>query len=655
MKKRLIDRFSGMFRRDGAAPVSDMLGAFHEEHPAFPLELAFEIACCASTCGLKKIPSYADLRETRPLLEQEMGGERAANLVRMASSIGISEAECRNCANAISERPIEERRAFACALLTLAPLNRPLDDEFISEFKKICAATNLSEDEISSVIEDHMKYREGREKLLNSSAGLAVALIVILIFILAATYLKVVFFGFVLAYLFLPLEKFFERQIFESPIYRLTARGISFIFSPLAKLRNFLASRAGFDKPEKTPEALERAERASLAAKASFMTLVTVIVSAIVIVTLVLSIALPFAVNTGTTISKWAQENDFFKEADKVLNSFVSQTPSPDMYVAHDNAAGTTAAMQEQKKPENKKEETVSEDDKKIIPETASQKPSNIREWLKDSLEGFLMSEKGSKLANYAIGKSGGLLSSVFGILSFVGTVAFDILFTVFFFFFFLMQMAVLSAMNEKRKKEDSPEKEKKVGEWIVKAIFESGWFPLTLENTRQSAAIIINRIASMFDAWVRGYVKIIVIELILYNIIFFTFSVPYAPVLALYSCCTIFLPYIGIACAVILSVCITIAFAGPNLAIALAGVLIGYLLVNAILEQLLLYPYFVGGAIGLTTIETIIVVLFGAVIGGIAGMILAVPAAALLKYLIPMIYNAWDRKKRPEISDNTI
>ena len=38
--------------------------------------------------------------------------------------------------------------------------------------------------------------------------------------------------------------------------------------------------------------------------------------------------------------------------------------------------------------------------------------------------------------------------------------------------------------------------------------------------------------------------------------------------------------------------------------------------------------------AIGLTLVETIIVVLLGAVIAGISGMILAVPAAALLKLL---------------------
>ena len=63
------------------------------------------------------------------------------------------------------------------------------------------------------------------------------------------------------------------------------------------------------------------------------------------------------------------------------------------------------------------------------------------------------------------------------------------------------------------------------------------------------------------------------------------------------------------------------------------------YLIINGILEQFLLYPKFIGNSLGLTTLETIIVVLLGGVLGGIAGMILAIPVAAILKFLVPKIY----------------
>ena len=50
-----------------------------------------------------------------------------------------------------------------------------------------------------------------------------------------------------------------------------------------------------------------------------------------------------------------------------------------------------------------------------------------------------------------------------------------------------------------------------------------------------------------------------------------------------------------------------------------------------------------IGESIGLTTLETIIVVLLGAVFAGIPGMILAIPAASVMKYLVPQIYLCWE------------
>ena len=50
-----------------------------------------------------------------------------------------------------------------------------------------------------------------------------------------------------------------------------------------------------------------------------------------------------------------------------------------------------------------------------------------------------------------------------------------------------------------------------------------------------------------------------------------------------------------------------------------------------------------IGESLGLTTLETIIVVLLGAIFAGIPGMILALPAASVIKYLVPQIYRFWD------------
>jgi predicted PurR-regulated permease PerM len=73
-----------------------------------------------------------------------------------------------------------------------------------------------------------------------------------------------------------------------------------------------------------------------------------------------------------------------------------------------------------------------------------------------------------------------------------------------------------------------------------------------------------------------------------------------------------------------------------------LIAVLLTYVAITGILDQLFIYPTVIGGALGLTTLETIIVVLLGGLFAGLTGMIFAVPTASVLKYLIPQIYNCW-------------
>ena len=67
----------------------------------------------------------------------------------------------------------------------------------------------------------------------------------------------------------------------------------------------------------------------------------------------------------------------------------------------------------------------------------------------------------------------------------------------------------------------------------------------------------------------------------------------------------------------------------------------------NGIIEQFILYPAVIGESLGLTTLETIIVVLLGAIFAGIPGMILALPTASVAKYLVPRIYDCWQPPKR--------
>jgi len=111
------------------------------------------------------------------------------------------------------------------------------------------------------------------------------------------------------------------------------------------------------------------------------------------------------------------------------------------------------------------------------------------------------------------------------------------------------------------------------------------------------------------------------------------------------YSLPGIALPYLGpvISCAITLLV--TIAAGGASGTLLLA-IIIAYLIYNGVIEQFILYPAVIGDSLGLSTLETIIVVLLGAVFAGIPGMIFALPTASVAKFIIPQIYHGFISKR---------
>ena len=118
---------------------------------------------------------------------------------------------------------------------------------------------------------------------------------------------------------------------------------------------------------------------------------------------------------------------------------------------------------------------------------------------------------------------------------------------------------------------------------------------------------------------------------------VFIILKIPYGLPLGAIAGATLLLPFIGPICSVGLTLLVCLAAGCSMTQIVL--VLIAYAIMYGVIEQLILYPSIVGGALGLTRLETIIVVLLGGYFAGIAGMIFAIPTAAVLKYLIPKLY----------------
>ncbi len=443
-----------------------------------------------------------------------------------------------------------------------------------------------------------MMESEKKSGLFRSGAGVIAALVILLLFVLTAMYLKSLIFGIIAAYFFLPLEKLFERKVFQTDAARRADAFFHRLFSPLTALRRRL-SRSG----RSLTEAEERqVKRESLVLKSTIAMFVTLAVALVLLAVLSVRLIIPAAIDAGRAVNAWASESKALKQAEVRFSDWMEER----------SAHAPPGAVQ-QAPPQNSEEAF--------------------------SLRGFLrrlrpqirayVDENRSDVALFAFTKGRGIVSVLFDVASRIGTFAFDLLLFFFFFFFFILKMASFGSDGGKSD----------VGKWCVQTIFDTPWMPKTSEQARKEASEIINSISLMFNRWVRGYISIILIETAIYTILFSVFSVPYAIPLALVAGMTILLPFIGPLASFALTFAVSLSFCETHLLITLIGVSVSYLLINGVLEQLFLYPTLVGGAIGLTTLETIIVVLLGGLLGGVTGMILAVPAAAVLKYLIPKIY----------------
>ena len=421
-----------------------------------------------------------------------------------------------------------------------------------------------------------------------TGTGILVALAVIAFFILAATFLKSLVFGVILACFFLPLEKFFEKHFFQWRVVRSVCGWFELIAVPFRMIKDYFAG-----KHPLSPEAAAEQKRQHLILRSCIMAALSFLLAVLLAFLLVGYLIIPAAVSAGRSI----KESPAVKKTMSTLEN---------MAIPRDEAVG------------EKSDDPHNADSFKGF-------VLNLRKTVPDYLK-----KNHKEMANLVFRSGKGIAAGVIALLTFLGGFAFDLLLTAFFFFFFLQQLA--SFMSGERENES-------IGNWCVRGIFNSRWMPEVSESTRKEAVEIIDWISAMFVKWIRGYLWIIIIETVLYLTAFSLCSVPYAPLMAMGAGLTILLPFLGPLGSFLLTVTVCLVFCLENTVGTIIGVSITYLTINGILEQLFLYPKLIGGAIELSTVETIIAVLLGGMAAGIPGMIFAVPAAAVLKYLIPKIY----------------
>ena len=513
------------------------------------------------------------------------------------------------------------------------------DEDYSSKQKKIVAnvatSLNIPEKTLEELETDIEQNYKAKNRLLKSSAGIIVALIVIGVFILTATLLKSVLFGLILAYIFLPLEKFYERKLENKGIFSTFFKFIAYFGKPFKAISKSI--RRNKVQPDYTNEEIIRRKRQTLIAKASTLTVASFILIMIFVVTIFFSVSANYLVGIGSSVKSWLKTNI---STEQLINPDKKNGGTEEKIEAENTAENTQEGKNTEELEEAKDKisgkPAGSSYFKKVVGNLEKLKPKlqnmPLINWCVEQISKILNDPKTQKeLFTTALKKSGGVFSFASGMLSSFVSLLLNTLLAIFFFSLFLSKMAEFI--------QDSKNQKKLQSEYIVRTVFNNKWLPGATENTISQAQEIITQVINRLKIWLKGYLTLMSFDFVVYTTAFYLLGVPYALVLGMIAACGILLPYIGPIASAILTVLVTLAVGNDVTMMQLLLILCTYATWNGIIEQLFLYPAVIGESLGLTTLETIIVVLLGGIFAGITGMIFAIPTASILKYLIPKIY----------------
>ena len=503
-------------------------------------------------------------------------------------------------AKPLSALPENRKLLIVSALIDIAYSDGEYSEHEMDIVRKTASLLDIKSpvvDELEKIYADDMKRRDS---VIRSSAGLIAAFMIIAIFILTATFLKAVLFGLMMAYFFLPLEKWFENKFFESASVNAVSKTLGLVFKPITSLFSSIKKRMSRNLPASNTVSKDNTKTS----RACAATVLLCLSGILLIITSLAGLSFSYVAGLGSSLKDWADQKVSMHE-----NAIESGTEeAPDTKVGNKYFKTAISELESFRSRLEK------------VP---------LFKWAVTKIKEYLQSDKNrEEIVMMVLNRSGGFFSYTAGFVGNIFFLIFNILLSFLFFTLFLQKIALAPGVSE-----NAP-----AGS-IVDAVMSSRWMPHTSLKTRCEAIEIIDNIILKLKAWVRGYFSIILIESVLYITAFIVIGVPYAPILGFLAGCTVLLPCVGAISSAVLTILVYFAAGSPSM-LAIALVIIAYCLITGVLDQFFIYPKFVGGALGLTTLETIIVVLLGGFFAGIAGMIFAVPTASVLKYLIPKIYS---------------
>ncbi len=155
-------------------------------------------------------------------------------------------------------------------------------------------------------------------------------------------------------------------------------------------------------------------------------------------------------------------------------------------------------------------------------------------------------------------------------------------------------------------------------------------------------ATQLVNRIQKKLGLWLRGQLILGFLIFLLVYVGLILLGVKYALILAIIAGLLEFIPYLGPMIAGFLAIMLTL-FHSPVLALL---VLVLYMVIQAI-ENHILVPKVMQKTVGLNPVISIFALLIGAKLGGVIGLILAIPVVTALSVFIQDFF---DKKKEEEL-----
>ena len=153
----------------------------------------------------------------------------------------------------------------------------------------------------------------------------------------------------------------------------------------------------------------------------------------------------------------------------------------------------------------------------------------------------------------------------------------------------------------------------------------------------QHTARDIVHDVYIALGGWLRGQLIVMLIQAALYSIGLSISGIPLAIVIGCTAGFLAFVPYVGVSIGLLAALLVSLLEVSTRGAAPVLGVLGTFGSVQ-LLDAVVITPRAVGGRIGLSAVGVIFALSLGGSLLGYAGLLLAVPLAAVIKALLPRL-----------------